>query len=73
MADASADGGRDVAFAVAIAMTLGVSLTDFGSSLIGTGSRALLGEHALTWIRAGLAVLLLLIGGAFVLQGFGVV
>ncbi len=42
MAEATADGGRDVAFAAAIAMTLGVSLTDFGSSLIGTGSRALL-------------------------------
>jgi threonine/homoserine/homoserine lactone efflux protein len=73
MAEATADGGRDVAFATAIAMTFGVSLTDFGSSLIGTGSRALLGERGLTWIRAGLAALLLVIGAGFVLQGLGVV
>jgi threonine/homoserine/homoserine lactone efflux protein len=73
MAEATADGGRDVAFAAAIAMTLGVSLTDFGSSLIGTGSRALLGERGLTWIRTGLAVLLLAIGVGFVLQGLGFV
>jgi threonine/homoserine/homoserine lactone efflux protein len=73
MAEATADGGRDVAFATAIAMTLGVSLTDFGSSLIGTGSRALLGERGLTWIRAGLAMLLLAIGVGFVLQGLGAV
>ncbi|HEY6567558.1 MAG TPA: LysE family transporter, partial [Actinomycetota bacterium] len=73
MAEATADGGRDVAFAAAIAMTLGVSLTDFGSSLIGTGSRALFGERGLTNIRTGLAVLLLVIGCGFVLQGFGLV
>lgn len=72
MAEATADGGRDVAFAAAIAMTLGVSLTDLGSSLIGTGSRALFGERSLTWIRTGLAVLLLVIGWGFVLQGLGV-
>jgi threonine/homoserine/homoserine lactone efflux protein len=69
IAEATADGGRDAALAAAIAMTLGVSLTDLGSSLIGTGSRALLGERGLTWIRAGLAVLLLAIGVAFVFQG----
>jgi threonine/homoserine/homoserine lactone efflux protein len=69
MAEASADGGREAALLAAVAMTLGVSLTDFGSALVGTGSRALLGERALTRVRAGLAVLLLAIGVAFVLQG----
>lgn len=69
MAEASADGGRDAALLTAVAMTLGVSLTDFGSSLVGTGSRALLGPRALTWVRIALSVLLLGIGAAFVVQG----
>lgn len=71
VADATADGGRDLAFAAAFAMTLGVSATDFASSLIGTGSRALLGERGLTWVRTGLGILLLVIGVAFVAQGLG--
>ena len=54
-------------------MTLGVSVTYFGSALIGTGSRALLGERGLTWVRTGLSVLLLAIGVGFVLQGFDLV
>jgi len=69
MAEASADGGRDAALLAAIAMTLGVSLTDFGSALVGTGSRALMGERALTWVRTGLSFLLLAIGVGFVVQG----
>jgi threonine/homoserine/homoserine lactone efflux protein len=69
MAEATAAGGRDVAFATALAMTLGVSLTDFGSALVGTGSRAVLGDRGLTWLRVGLAVVLLAIGVGFVLQG----
>ena len=69
MAEASADGGRDAALLAAVAMTLGVSVTDLGSALVGTGSRALLGERALTWVRAVLSVLLLAIGAAFVVQG----
>jgi threonine/homoserine/homoserine lactone efflux protein len=69
MAEASADGGRDTALLAAAAMTLGVSLTDFGSALVGTGSRALLGERALTRVRAALSVLLLAIGIGFVVQG----
>ncbi len=69
MADANAGGGRDAALLAAVAMTLGVSLTDFGSALVGTGSRALLGERALTWVRTALSVLLLGIGIAFVAQG----
>jgi threonine/homoserine/homoserine lactone efflux protein len=69
MADASADGGRDTALLAAIGMTLGVSLTDFGSALIGTGTRAVLGPRALTGVRTGLSFLLLAIGVAFVVQG----
>jgi threonine/homoserine/homoserine lactone efflux protein len=69
MADASADGGRDTALLAAAAMTLGVSLTDFGSALVGTGTRALLGERALMGIRAALSLLLLVIGAAFVAEG----
>ena len=69
MAETSAEGGRDTALLAAFAMTLGVSLTDFGSALVGTGSRALLGDRALTWVRVGLSVLLLAIGVAFVVQG----
>jgi threonine/homoserine/homoserine lactone efflux protein len=69
MAEASADGGRDTALIAAIAMTLGVSLTDFGSALVGTGSRALLGERALAWVRTALSILLLAIGVGFVVQG----
>lgn len=69
MAEVTAHGGRDAALLAAAAMTLGVSLTDFGSALIGTGSRALLGERALTRVRIVLSVLLLGIGIAFVVQG----
>jgi threonine/homoserine/homoserine lactone efflux protein len=69
MAEASADGGRDTALLAALAMTLGVSLTDFGSALVGTGSRVLLGERGLARVRAGLAVVLLALGVAFVVQG----
>ena len=69
MAEASADGGRGTAMLTAVAMTLGVSLTDFGSALVGTGSRAMLGGRALAWVRTVLSVLLLAIGMAFVVQG----
>ena len=69
MADASADGGRDTALLVAAAMTLGVSLTDFGSALVGTGTRALLGERALTGVRTGAVVPAARVGVAFVVEG----
>jgi threonine/homoserine/homoserine lactone efflux protein len=72
VAEANADGGTDTALAAAVALTLGLSLTDFGSALVGTGSRAFLGERGITWIRIGLSVLLLAIGVGFVLQGAGV-
>ncbi|MDH5312467.1 MAG: LysE family transporter [Actinomycetota bacterium] len=69
MARANAEGGRETALFTAVAMTLGVSLTDLGSALVGTGSRALLGERALTWVRTGLSVVLLGIGAGFTIQG----
>lgn len=69
MAEAGAEGGRETALLAAFAMTLGVSLTDLGSALVGTGSRALVGERTLTWVRAGLSGLLLAIGLMFVVQG----
>jgi threonine/homoserine/homoserine lactone efflux protein len=69
MAEASADGGRDTALLAAVAMTLGVSVTDFGSALVGTGSRAMLGERGLTWLRTALCIVLLAMGVAFIVQG----
>jgi len=50
-------------------MTIGESATDLTTTLIGTGGRAVAGERGLRWIRAGLAVALLAIGLAFVVQG----
>ena len=69
VAEASADAGRDGAVMAAVAMTLGVSVTDLGSALVGTGSRALLGERGLALVRLVLSVVLLAIGVAFVVQG----
>ncbi len=68
-AEASADAGRDAALATALAMTIGVSLTDLAATLVGTGSRMLLGDRGLVRIRTGLAIVLLVLGVAFVLQG----
>jgi threonine/homoserine/homoserine lactone efflux protein len=69
MAEASADAGRDAALAAALAMTIGVSLTDLAATLVGTGSRMLLGDRGLVRIRTGLAIVLLVLGAAFVVQG----
>lgn len=69
MAEATASGGRTTAVVVAIAMTLGVSCTDMTATLVGTGGRALAGERGLRWVRTGLALALLAIGLAFVVQG----
>ena len=72
VAQAGADGGRGEALLAAVAMTVGVSLTDLLSTLIGTGGRALVGERGLRWIRGVLCGALLLIGLAFLAQGLGV-
>lgn len=69
MAEATATGGRSTAVLVAVAMTFGVSCTDMTATLIGTGGRALAGERGLRWVRTGLALALLGIGLAFVVQG----
>lgn len=72
VAQAGADGGRVGALLAAVAMTVGVSLTDLLSTLIGTGGRAVVGDRGLSWIRGILAVILLSIGLAFLAQGLHV-
>jgi threonine/homoserine/homoserine lactone efflux protein len=69
IADATADGGRDAAVAAALSMTLGVSLSDFMFTLLGSGGRTLVGDRGLRWIRAALSVGLGAIGIVFVVQG----
>jgi hypothetical protein len=71
--DATADGGRDAALAVAVAMTIGVSLSGLTFTALGSGGRRLVGDHGLRWIRAALSVGLATIGVAFILKGFQVV
>jgi threonine/homoserine/homoserine lactone efflux protein len=73
IADASASGGRSEAILAAIAMAVGVSASDILVTSLGTGGRALLGDRGLTWIRAGLAALLMVLGIGLVLQGAGLV
>ena len=67
LAQASADGGRGLALLTAAAIALGAATADFGSVLLGTGSRVVFGERALRVIRAVLAGLLVALGAAFVL------
>lgn len=67
--DATADGGRDAALAAAIAMTIGVSASDFTFTALGSGGRRLVGDRGLRWIRGALSVALATIGIAFMVQG----
>ena len=69
VANATADGGTDAAVAAAVAMTVGVSLSDFLFTLLGSGGRAIAGERGLRWIRTVLSVGLGVLGAAFVSQG----
>jgi threonine/homoserine/homoserine lactone efflux protein len=69
VADATVDGGTDVALAAAVAMTVGVSLSDFTFTLLGSGGRTLVGDRGLRWIRVALSIGLAAIGAAFILQG----
>jgi threonine/homoserine/homoserine lactone efflux protein len=69
IADATAAAGRDAAIAAAVFMTIGVSLSDFTFTLLGSGGRRLVGDRGLRWIRAALATGLAAIGVAFVVQG----
>lgn len=66
---ATADGGRDAALAAAVAMTIGVSASDFTFTALGSGGRTLVGGRGLRWIRAALSVGLAAIGIVFVVQG----
>jgi hypothetical protein len=50
-------------------MAVGVSASDILVTSLGSGGRALLGETALTGIRAGLSILLAALGIWLVLQG----
>jgi threonine/homoserine/homoserine lactone efflux protein len=69
LAGASTSGGRDAAMASAIAMALGVSVSDFTFTLIGSGGRHVVGDKGLRWIRIALAGLLGAVGVWFVLEG----
>lgn len=69
IAEGTADGGRDAALAAAVAMTVGVSISDFMFTLLGSGGRTLFGERGLRWIRGGLSLGLAAIGLAFIWQG----
>ena len=69
IANASAGGGRIEAVLAAVAMTIGVSASDSLVTSLGTGGRALLGDRGLTWVRVGLAALLIALGVGLVLQG----
>jgi threonine/homoserine/homoserine lactone efflux protein len=69
IADATADGGRDAALAAALFMTIGVSISDFTFTLLGSGGRRLVGDRGLRRIRAALSIGLAVIGVAFIVQG----
>ncbi|TMK37905.1 MAG: hypothetical protein E6G58_00265 [Actinobacteria bacterium] len=71
MAKATSDGGTGAALAAALAMAVGVSCSDLAFTVLGSGGRRLFGDGGLLWIRTGLAVLLVVIGAAFVVQGIG--
>jgi threonine/homoserine/homoserine lactone efflux protein len=68
-ADAAADGGRAAALFAALAMTIGASASDSLFTAIGSGGRRVLGDRGLRAVRGLLALLLCLIGVAFVVQG----
>ena len=69
IADATADAGRDAALATALFMTIGVSISDFTFTLLGSGGRRLVGDRGLRRIRAALSIGLAAIGVAFIVQG----
>jgi threonine/homoserine/homoserine lactone efflux protein len=69
IASATADGGRDAAIVAAMAMTVGVSLSDLTFTVLGSGGRRLVGVRGLRWIRGGLSIALAAIGAVFLIQG----
>lgn len=69
LAGAADEGGRTAAVLAATAMALGVSVSDFTFTLLGSGGHAFFGERGLRWIRSVLAGLLGGIGIVFLAQG----
>src|SRR5947208_1518134 len=55
VAAATVDGGTRAALAAAVAMTVGVSVSDSTLTLLGSGGRRLLGERGLGIVRVGLS------------------
>jgi len=69
VAAATVDGGTRAALAAAVAMTVGVSVSDSTFTLLGSGGRRLLGERGLGIVRVGLSVVLLGLGCVFLWRG----
>jgi len=69
LATAAADHGRTAAVVLAIAITVGVTLSDLTSTLVGTGGRRLAGDRGIGWLRAGLAIALIALGAWFIVSG----
>ena len=69
IANATQAGGTADAVVAVVAMAAGVSCSDATFTVLGSGGRRLFGERGLRAIRIGLAMLLVLIGVAFVVQG----
>jgi threonine/homoserine/homoserine lactone efflux protein len=69
LADATTSAGSSAAILAALAMGVGVSASDILVTSLGSGGRALLGEEAMTAIRAGLSVVLAALGVWLILQG----
>jgi threonine/homoserine/homoserine lactone efflux protein len=69
LATAATNGGRRAAVATAVALTIGVSCSDFLFSMVGSGGRRLLGDGGIRWVRIALTVALVVIGAVFVVQG----
>ena len=69
IANATQAGGTADAVVAVVAMAVGVSCSDATFTVLGSGGRRLFGERGLRAIRIGLALLLVLIGVAFVVQG----
>jgi threonine/homoserine/homoserine lactone efflux protein len=68
LAGAAEDGGRAAAFLTAGAMLVGVSVVDWGTLALGTGGKRVLGERVLHRIALVLAVILVALGVAYLVQ-----
>jgi threonine/homoserine/homoserine lactone efflux protein len=69
LATAAADDGRTAAVVLAVAITVGVTLSDLLSTLVGTGGRRLAGDRGIRWLRSGLAIALIALGAWFIVAG----